>query len=119
MSLRTTPLSDKTSGPFEPSPGKGPAGLLRDLALGDRDVGVTATGWAAAVPRPPPDEAEVDDELESSFRAAGDRDGPDTPEQGEQATPAHPAAFDDPGQVVGQAQVVVLDHVVVVSCPRR
>src|SRR6476620_231244 len=25
MSLRTTPLSDRTSGPFEPSPGNGPA----------------------------------------------------------------------------------------------
>src|SRR5206468_6116664 len=51
MSLRTTPLWVRTSGPFEPSPGNGPA----------VSSGITAQSAAAAVDAPL---AEPDDALE-------------------------------------------------------
>ena len=52
MSLRTTPLWLRTSGPFEPSPGNGPAvssGMTAQLApAARRGGGARARGWRRA-----------------------------------------------------------------------
>ena len=109
MSERTTPDSVERVGAVGAVAGEGTGGLLGDLALGDLDgrVAAQAAATATAVGRP----AVGRGRRGASAGAAGEGGHPHTAEDREHAAPGQPLALDDLGQVVGEAQVVVLELV--------
>ena len=116
MSERTTPDSASTLGPLEPSPGYGPA-----VSSG---ISPSATSTDESPPMPPPPSGgapfggppavpslavDVEDGVGGAPGQGGDAD---PAEDRQHPAPGEALPLDDPGQVVGEPEVVVLELVV-------
>ena len=94
MSLRTTPLSPSASGPFEPSPGNGTAGLLGMIVQS-----VIGAAVDPAVVVVAPDVVEVDDDAPFVVAVASVPSLP--PEHPATASPRPPSSARAPRRETG------------------